>query len=61
MDNGKYTIYNENCFTAMENMINQGIKVDAVICDPPYNIDYGNSEQDRAKARGKVIENRSKQ
>lgn len=39
MNNEKYTIYNENCFTAMENMINQGIKVDAVICDPPYNID----------------------
>ena len=39
MGNEKYTIYNENCFTVMENMINQGIKVDAVICDPPYNID----------------------
>lgn len=30
-----------------------------VVTDPPYNIDYGNSEQDRAKARGKIIENRS--
>lgn len=30
-----------------------------IVTDPPYNIDYGNSEQDRAKARGKIIENRS--
>lgn len=30
-----------------------------IVTDPPYNIDYGNSEQDRAKARGKEIANRS--
>ena len=36
-----------------------GQKIDLVVTDPPYNIDYGNSEQDRAKARGKTIENRS--
>lgn len=30
-----------------------------IVTDPPYNIDYGTSEQDRANARGKQIANRS--
>lgn len=28
---------------------------DLIVTDPPYNIDYGNAEQDRAKATGKEI------
>ena len=27
------------CLEEMDKLIEQGIKVDAVICDPPYNID----------------------
>lgn len=33
-------LINEDCFSAMQNLINQGIKVDAIICDPPYIINY---------------------
>lgn len=32
---------------------------DLIVTDPPYNIDYGTSELDRARARGKVQEDRS--
>ncbi len=39
MNEDRYTIYNDDCFKIMENMIEKGIKVDSVICDPPYNID----------------------
>lgn len=30
-------------------------QADLIVTDPPYNIDYGNSEFDRAKARGKEV------
>ena len=29
-------IYNIDCFAGMKKMVNQGIKVDAIITDPPY-------------------------
>ena len=31
-------LYCDNCFTVIPKLIEEGIKVDAVICDPPYNI-----------------------
>lgn len=31
-------LYCDDCFTAIPKLIEEGIKVDAVICDPPYNI-----------------------
>ncbi len=31
-----YTIYNDDCIKVMHQLITQGVKVDAVICDPPY-------------------------
>lgn len=34
-----YKLYNGDCFEIMQGLIGQGIKVDAIICDPPYNID----------------------
>ena len=34
-----YRIYNGDCFEIMQSLVEQGIKVDAIICDPPYNID----------------------
>ena len=43
----------------VEKLFDKDEQASLVVTDPPYNIDYGNSEQDRAKARGKVIENRS--
>lgn len=39
MNEDRFTIINEDCFIAMEKLIQQNVKVDAVICDPPYNID----------------------
>lgn len=32
---------------------------DLIVTDPPYNIDYGNSDHDRSNARGKEIEART--
>ena len=31
-----YLLYNDDCLNVMYNLINQGIKVDCVICDLPY-------------------------
>lgn len=36
--NGKYKLYNGDCLEVMDKLIEQGIKVDAVICDLPYGI-----------------------
>ena len=33
-------LINNDCFAAMQYLIKQGIKVDAIICDPPYIIKY---------------------
>lgn len=35
-----YKIYNDDCFVVMKKLIDEGIKVDAIICDPPYVINY---------------------
>ena len=31
-----YKLYNGDCLKVMDELINEGIKVDAIICDPPY-------------------------
>ena len=38
-------IYNMDCLEGMDLMINQGVKVDAIITDPPYNISRDNNFQ----------------
>ena len=43
----------------VERLFGENEQASLIVTDPPYNIDYGNSEQDRAKARGVFIENRS--
>lgn len=35
-----YKLYNDDCFDVMKHLINQNIKVDAIITDPPYTINY---------------------
>lgn len=42
MNEDIFTIHNGDCFLIMEELIRQKIQVDAVICDPPYNIDIAN-------------------
>ena len=36
---GKCTLINEDCITAMDKLIAEGIKVDCILTDPPY--EYG--------------------
>ena len=36
-------LYNGDCLEIMENLIQKGVKVDAVITDPPYNISRENN------------------
>ena len=33
-------LYNNDCFLQLQILAADGVKVDAVICDPPYNINY---------------------
>lgn len=39
MNEDRFTIHNGDCFNIMEELIRQKVQVDAIICDPPYNID----------------------
>lgn len=39
-------IYNDDCFKVMNTLIEQGIKVDAIICDPPYVINYADWDKE---------------
>ena len=39
MNEDRYQIHNGDCFNIMEKLIADSVKVDAIICDPPYNID----------------------
>ena len=32
----KYKLYNGDCLDVMDRLIEKGVKVDAIICDPPY-------------------------
>ena len=43
----------------IERLFVENEQASLIVTDPPYNIDYGNSEQDRARARGVIMENRS--
>lgn len=36
--NELHSLYNGDCFKIMEELIEKGTTVDAIICDPPYNI-----------------------
>jgi site-specific DNA-methyltransferase (adenine-specific) len=35
-----YSIYQGDCLEIMDQLIKQNVKVDAIICDPPYGIDF---------------------
>ena len=35
-----YKLFNDDCFKVMTQLIDEGVKVDAIIVDPPYNIGY---------------------
>ena len=39
-------LYNGDCLEIMDKLIEQGIKVDMILTDPPYNInkDFGNNK-----------------
>lgn len=36
----KIELYNGDCLEVMDKLIEQGIKVDAIICDPPYGMSF---------------------
>ena len=39
-------LYNDDCFNIMKKLIADGIKVDAIICDPPYLINYADWDRE---------------
>ena len=39
-------LYNDDCFKIMKKLIADGIKVDAIICDPPYLINYADWDRE---------------
>lgn len=42
----KYQIYNDDCFKIMKQLIDGGVTVDAIICDPPYVINYADWDKE---------------
>jgi len=42
-------LYNEDCLTRLDSLIDSGVKVDAILTSPPYNfgIDYGDYKDDK--------------
>lgn len=49
-----YALYNGDCLNVMDDLINQGITVDAIITDPPYGMNY---KSNRRKDKYNKIEN----
>ena len=41
----KYTLYNGDCLEVMDKLIEQGMKVDCILTDPPYLINYSRHEK----------------
>ena len=39
-------LYNDDCFTVMKQLKEEGIKVDTIICDPPYAINYADWDKE---------------
>lgn len=39
-------LYNDDCFTVMKQLKEEGIKVDTIICDPPYVINYADWDKE---------------
>lgn len=35
-----YSIYHDDCFKIMQQLVDDNVLVDAIICDPPYLINY---------------------
>ena len=52
--NNIYTLYNDDCFSVMEQLIAQGTKINCIIADVPYNINY--AEWDKTFNTHKAIE-----
>lgn len=40
LENENIRLIQGDCLEAMRDLVEQGIKVDAIITDPPYGIDY---------------------
>ena len=36
IDKGNYKLYKDDCLEAMDRLIEEGIKVDMILIDPPY-------------------------
>ena len=39
-------LYNDDCFKIMKQLKEENVKVDAIICDPPYVINYANWDKE---------------
>ena len=39
-------LYNDDCFAIMKQLKEEGIKVDTIICDPPYVINYADWDKE---------------
>lgn len=56
----KYKLYNEDCLQVMDRMIEEGIKVDLILTDPPYELENHGKGQNDFKDRKLIKENHIK-
>jgi DNA modification methylase len=51
----KATLCNDDCLKVMDKLIEQGVVVDAIICDPPYGMSLTPQRQKSKFANSKII------
>jgi DNA modification methylase len=51
---GKHLLFNEDCFEVINKLIEKGVKVDAIITDPPYLISQKNNYNTLKNKNGQI-------
>lgn len=60
LETDRYKLYNGDCLEVMDKMIDEGIKVDLILTDPPYELDNHGKGKNDFKDRKLVKENHIK-
>jgi len=55
-----FNLFNGNCLEVMDQLIKDGVQVDAIITDPPYRVISGGKNNDKGKPSGLLLKNNGK-
>lgn len=57
---GEATVFNDDCLKVLDELIDSGIKVDLVVCDPPYRVISGGKPKSKGQPSGILSKNDGK-